>query len=125
MEFDEERITRLLKICRLSNQNFVDIDEIENSITNDELKTLIDINNRDIQTMINKDPSNIEYNETVYNIFLLNMHLYEIAAKRDLRVKDFSFMRALSSILGYNLDNINEIKYKKTKYKRTKYLTKK
>ena len=81
-----------------------ELNELSNKLNDDELLVLIELNNEKMQDFINKDLNNLLKNDEFRELFLLNLKLYSIANKRGIKVLYFSFMEAVATMLGYEID---------------------
>ena len=76
------------------------------NISDEELMRKIEFNNSEMQRLINQDPGYIEKNKTdIERLFLTNTDYYLEAFKRKLNLPNISFMRAIGTMLGYQIDN--------------------
>ena len=76
------------------------------NISNDDLITIIKKNNEDMQRIINQTSFNDSIaNDKVKRLFLDNLSFYKIAKSRNLNIDGFSFMMAVATNIGYNIDD--------------------
>ena len=75
-----------------------------NELRNEGILTIIETNNKKMQTMINNNPNDLFNNDEFRELFLENLELYRLAKESDIKVPYFSFMEVVSTTLGYDID---------------------
>ena len=113
MEFVDENLHSLTQEYILSpeiEKNKI-IKKLNPLMDNDELVKIIEKNNADMQTMINDNSdilignSNVLSDNKVFlDLFYENIVLYCLANYRKTSVGGISFMRAVATIIGYNIE---------------------
>ncbi len=80
----------------------VNLEQIDD-ISDEELKTIIQLNNRDLSILLNEKPLD---KELMTKLLVANLNFYLLAKKREISVHGSSFLMTIATAIGYNLDKV-------------------
>ncbi len=83
----------------LFETNGVDINELDDLITDDEIKIMFAMNNSEMVNLVNTNPID---KEKVTKLFIANVNLYKLAKKRKVTVHGSSFLMSIATLIGYD-----------------------
>ena len=96
------------------------MEDMNYSISNDDLQLIIKTNNNEMEKLINQEPLDIE---KINELFVANINFYKMAVKRKMSVPGLNFMMVVATMIDYkpdvllNLLNPNLISRLKSKSK--------
>ena len=100
-EYKKELISKYRSEMFLNEK--IDVKEVDSLISDDDLKAMISLNNGEIINLINQKPTN---KDLVKELLINNVNLYKIADNRKLSIPGRSFMMAVATEVGYNVDKL-------------------
>ena len=105
MIIDDEYKNELINKYRteLFETENVDVSELDDLISDDELKTMFNLNNTEMCELINKKDFD---KDKVRKMLVANINLYKLGKSRDLKINGTSFLMPIASAINYNADKL-------------------
>ena len=105
MELNEISESELTKKYRneLFETEGISISEIDNLISDDDLKMIIGLNNREMCELINKRPLD---EDLIHKLLVANINFYKLAKYRKLSIHGSSFLMTIASSIDYDVDKL-------------------
>jgi len=107
MNIDNEYKNKLINMYRTDTFETEDIDlsEIDELISDEDLKAIISINNTEMSRLINKEPLE---KELIKKMLVANLNFYKLAKSRELSIPGSSFLMTIASSINYDVDKVYE-----------------
>ena len=105
MKMENEAKNQLIAKYRteLFETDGINLKEINDMISDEDLKAIIQINNSEMGRLLNKKPFN---KELFKRLFVANLNFYKLAKTRNITVQGKSFLLTMGSAIDYNVDKI-------------------
>ena len=118
VEVDDKYLNLLIQKYRTEEFQKInlDIEYLDQLITNEDLAMIIEKNNNDMQRIINSS-TDIEDNKEIKGLFYANLNFYRLARFRKLNIPGLSFMKAMATAINFPQDE-NILDQKKLTKKR-------
>ena len=81
----------------------IDINEINDLISDDELVIMFGLNLSDMLGLINKKPID---KDSIRKLFIANVNFYKIAKKRDVTLYGSSFLMKIATVIDYDINKL-------------------
>jgi len=105
MKLDDNYKNELIKKYRneLFETDGVNLSEIDELISDEDLVMIINLNNSEMCELINKTPLD---KSLIYKLLVANINFYKLAKRRKISVHGSSFLMTIASSIGYNVDKL-------------------
>ncbi len=89
--------------CEIFETDDVALSEIDELVPNDELKAIVQLNNRDIAALVSKKPFD---KELAKRLFVANVNFYKLAKSRGIPVNGSSLLMRMAKLVDYDANKL-------------------